>query len=173
MAVLGILIGTYTAANLTVIWRIFGHFGSFHSVMRFLSSGLAAIFLVDWLVAGALGIVLGIGAILTLLMKPLGRQILIIYAVAHVLVGVAGQIIIIGFVFPLQISAAPITRAATRPVGPQTSIVIPVNGIFSAALRLGWLAILVPCAAICLWSSVILIVMTRSNVKAAFEPERG
>ena len=171
ISVLAILFGTYGALNLQII-EMMMRFQSWNAIWGNQGSELLKFYYLDRFVSGILGVILLIGGILALRLKPSGRRILLYYAVLHLLFGLAGQIMIFSFMLPLLYSQAaqPPTTMPAGHVG--NNVVMHINLNFHMAMRLGWLSIIPTVVAICVWASVILVVMTRANVKAAFEPDK-
>jgi hypothetical protein len=168
IAMIAILVGAYETLQLWTLEVLL-------SVMKFQFFALARAWLrgsalwtffleVDLLVGGLLGVVLLAGGILTLVAKPWGRRLLIFYAVAHLLTGVASEIY-------KYVVIVPITAQMRPPVVNGVRNVVVIRGgtfIFHYLGGSVLFKILVSGAVIVIWSCVILYVMTRPGVKGAF-----
>jgi len=126
-------------------------------------------FLLDHLVSGILGVILVVGGILALVLKPLGRRLLLFYALAHLLTGLAGAILEFSIVMSLLAQPRPPPIPAPTTGVSNVNIVIHANVNFHSAKRFGWLTIIPSVVAVIVWSSIIIYVMTRPRVKAVFE----
>lgn len=170
ISVIAILVGAIETEKLwTPVWLLF--FAQSHvftlSASWFRGSSLIpALFFLDFIASGFLGVVLLAGGILSLVLKPWGRRFLIFYAVAHLVFGLAGH----AFLYAIIAPHVPQPPPPAAP-GVTNTTVVWHSGIFSfrSIGMSGSLAAISSVVAIFLWSSVIIYVVTRPRVKAAFD----
>ena len=166
VSVLAILFGTYSILDLQILF-VRSWFAILSNNLGF---GLPMFYFLDRFVSGVLGVVLLVGGILALLLKSSGRRLLIYYSILHVLFGLAAQVMIFAFLLPILAQPPPVAMPTTR----MTKVVMHAYMInFRSAMRNGWLSIIPSVAAICVWSIVIMYVMTRPSAKTAFAPTKG
>lgn len=159
VAILAIIFGCYSSLGLlsSAFMLIGGFAGGFPRVNS--SPSFIMVYALESFVGGILGVTLLVGGILALSLNPLGRRLLIFYAIAHWILGSIGTICMYLVFLPRVVSTA------------TTSIngkVIAVAVSRPATISPMWIIAIPNLALILLWSLVILIVTTRSRVKSAF-----
>lgn len=112
-------------------------------------------------VAVVLGIMMLAGGIAALSLKPIGRGLLIVYAIAQIAVSIVSVPVQAAIVYPHMMAAVQSKTGASSPI--------------VAGMRIGFGAGLVFGLITLAWPIVILIFMSRPHVKAAFEsaPEQA